>query len=115
MKKFIAILLALFLAISMLACNKNDETQNTDTSDTNNEKYSFTAKILEKSETWLLLEVSDAENSNILEGSQATIAIKSNYPQCQKGDYITVVFDGVVQETYPLQIPNVSSIIVLNK
>ena len=112
MKKLFAILLALVLALSIVACNKNDEPQNTDT---NNEEYSFTAKILEKSEAWLLLEVSDAENSNILEGSQATIAIKSDYPQCQKGDYITVVFDGVVQETYPLQIPNVSSIIVLDK
>ena len=115
MKKLFAILLALVLALSMIACNKNDEPQNTDTSDTNNEKYSFTAKILDKSETWLLLEVSDAENSNILEESQATIAIKADYPKCKKGDYITVVFDGVVQETYPLQIPNVSSIIVLDK
>ena len=107
MKKLFAILLALVLALSIVACNKNDEPQNTDT---NNEEYSFTAKILEKSETWLLLEVSDTENSNILEGSQVSIAIKQDYPNLQVEDYVTVVFDGIALETYPLQLPNIYSV-----
>ena len=112
MKRLFAFLLTLILVISMVACNKSGEPQNTDTSD---EEYSFTAKVLEKYENSLLLEVTDAKNSNILEGTQATIAIKSDYPDCSVGDYITVVFDGVTQETYPLQIPNVYSITLLDK
>ena len=112
MKRLIAFLIASVLLISLVGCNQSEKPE---TPDINGEEYSFTAKILEKSENSLLLEVSDAKNSNILEGTQATIAIKSDYPSCSVGDYITVSFDGTVLESYPLQIPNVYSITLLNK
>ena len=112
MKRLIAFLLASVFLVSLVACNRSDEPE---IPDVNGEGYSFTAKVLSKYEDSLLLEVSDAKSSNILEGTQATIAIKSDYPACSVGDYITVSFDGTVLESYPLQIPNVYSITLLNK
>ena len=115
MRKIIAIFLVLVMIISLVACSKDDEKKNTDTYETNEGEYCFVAKVLERNESSLCLEITEPKNSNILEGTQAIISIKSEYPDCKKGDYVTVVFDGVVQESYPLQIPNVYSVTLADK
>ena len=112
MKRLIAFLIASVLLLSLVACKCSDEPESPNT---NGDGYSFTAKVVDKYESSLLLEVSDAKSSNISEGSQAIISIKSDYPDCSVGDYVTVVFDGIVLESYPLQIPNVYSITLSSK
>lgn len=127
MKRFFAIIIALVFVVSLVACNddntkdnteeitdgsadsKSVESQSEDVKDTS-EDYYFTAKIVEKNGSTLLLEVSDQGHSGLNSGTLATIAVKSSYPTCEVGDTVKVVFDGVIQETYPCQLPNVYSV-----
>lgn len=71
---------------------------------------SFEGKIIELNGNQLLVEVTDSGDSLISVGTQVSFsAIAEN--GYEKGDSVKVTFDGVVQETYPLRIPNVLDIV----
>ena len=76
-------------------------------------EYSFEAELIELYDDSgaLLVEVTDAGNSGLSAGTQAHL-ISTGTVALEKGDTLRVVFDGVVLETYPVQIPNVFSISV---
>ena len=71
---------------------------------------SFEGKIIELNGNQLLVEVTDSGDSLISVGTQVSFSAiaESGY---EKGDSVTVTFDGVVQETYPLIISNVLDIV----
>lgn len=71
-------------------------------------KLSFQAKVVKKSGNTLLVEVTDSKDSLLAVGMQATVAAAED--GYKEGDSVLITFDGVVQETYPCQLPNVLSI-----
>lgn len=115
MKKIALFLAAFILAVLLSACQgeTNVETSVTTTERQKTEVY-FIAKVVEPGEETLLVEITEAGNSNIPLGSQAWISSpkESNvsYSGYAAGDYVRVVFDGMVMETYPLQINSVTYI-----
>ncbi len=71
----------------------------------------FEAKVIEVNGSTLLIEVTDSLDSLLDSGSRANIT--SGGGTYSEGDSIKVTFDGVVQESYPLQLPNIKDIIKL--
>jgi len=135
MKKYFALILALILLFSLVSCieNENDNFKSnydfTDSDDSDSssddsksnealnkddetkpEEYYFTAKIRNKSDSSMLLEVLDVGHSGLAANTLASIGVKEEYPNCNVGDRILVVFDGMIQESYPCQLPNVYSV-----
>lgn len=115
MKKIALFITAFMLATLLCACQgeNNVETSATTTERQETEVY-FVAKVVEPGEETLLVEITEAENSNISLGSQAWISSpkESNvsYSGYAAGDYVRICFDGMVMETYPLQINSVTYI-----
>ena len=133
MKKYFALIFALIIIISLVSCNNendnfksNNKITDSDDSDTSSDtlqsdelldenesesdEYYFTAKILEKSESSMLLEVSNAGRSGLSVSTLASINIDPEYPECLVGDHIKIVFDGTILESYPCQLPNIYSV-----
>ena len=102
MRRFWASILALICVFSLVACNSNDNSESSDS-----DEYYFTAKVIESSQASLLVEVTDVGNSSLSVGTPATLSAKGEF---EIGDTVKIVFDGVVQETYPCQLPNVYSV-----
>lgn len=75
---------------------------------TNAAEYSFEAKVLKEynSDGVLLVEVTDTGNSGLSVGTQAELH-SVGMGAYEKDDTLKIIFDGVVQETYPVKIPNV--------
>ena len=71
----------------------------------------FEAKVVEVNGDSLLVEVTDSLDSLLSIGTRASLS--SGGIAFEVGDSIKVTFDGVVQETYPVQLPNVLGVIVL--
>ncbi len=76
-----------------------------------NDEPHFDAVIIENNGNSLLVEAY-GKNSGITEGSQAYVSLKSvlshiKLPEMNKGDKVRFIYDGTIQETYPLQIPTV--------
>lgn len=115
MKKIALFLAAFILAVLLSACQgeTNVETSVTTTERQETEVY-FVAKVVEPGEETLLVEITEAGNSHISLGSQAWISSheESNvsYSGYAAGDYVRICFDGMVMETYPLQINSVTYI-----
>ncbi len=72
----------------------------------------FEAKVVEVLEKSLLVEVTESHDSLISVGTQ--VSFSSGGGVFKVGDRVKVTFDGVVQETYPVQLPDVLSIITLD-
>ena len=70
MKKFIALVLAMVCVLGLVGCNLKEELQQGD----NNMQYFFTAKVIEVKEEYLLLEIFDIGNCNILEGDLVEVS-----------------------------------------
>jgi len=104
MKKCLSLILAIIFLFTLVSCKAKVD----------KEQIYFCGKIIEVSETVLLVEVTDSGNSGISVGHQAAVsaALQSgeDVPQYAKGDYVTIIFDGQILETYPLSIPVVYSI-----
>lgn len=68
----------------------------------------FTGKVIEKYETSCLLEVIDIGNHNFAIGDKviANTNVK-NCPEYKVGDQLKISFNGIVSETYPVQINKV--------
>jgi len=135
MKKYFALILALILLFSLVSCieNENDNFKSnydfTDSDDSDSssddsksnealnkddetkpEEYYFTAKIRNKSDSSMLLAVSDVVQSRPVDLAYSSFTLIEEYPNCNVGDRILVVFDGMIQESYPCQLPNVYSV-----
>lgn len=117
MKKII-IALCLFMLVSMLwACTKGSgekpaEATEATTALANAEAY-FDAEIIEVHNNSLLVKVIESGDSGILLGSEAWISSGKaaiDYSGFSAGETIKVFYDGVVMESYPLQISSVTSI-----
>lgn len=78
---------------------------------TNAAEYSFEAKVLKEynSDGVLLVEVTDTGSSGLSVGTQAELH-SVGMGAYEKDDTLKIIFDGVVQETYPVKIPNVLGI-----
>ncbi len=78
---------------------------------TNAAEYSFEAKVLKEynSDGVLLVEVTDTGSSGLSVGTQAELH-SVGMGAYVKDDILKIIFDGVVQETYPVKIPNVLGI-----
>lgn len=72
-------------------------------------EFYFNAKVMEVNRGSLLLEVIDSGNSNIAIANQVSIANEEGISLVEK-DYVKVVFDGKVMESYPLQLGKIASI-----
>lgn len=117
MKKTI-IALCLFILVSMLwACTKGSgekpaEATEATTALVSAEAY-FDAEIIEARDNSLLVKVIESGDSGILLGSEAWISSGKSvidYSGFSVGETIKVFYDGVVMESYPLQINSVTSI-----
>ncbi len=115
MKKITLLLAALMLAF--LLCTCQSET-NIDSSVTTMEQQVtdsyFVAKVIEPGESSMLVEITDAGTSNISLGSEAWLSSRKesnvSYYGYAAGDYVRILFDGMVMESYPLQINSVTYI-----
>lgn len=77
----------------------------------NEQSVFFIAKITEVNESSLLVEVTDKGSTALNRGTAAYVSTAFDaYVACAVGDSIRVEFDGLIQEVYPLIIPNVISI-----
>lgn len=77
------------------------------------ENVNFNANVLEVNENNILVEPFENENER---KSASRIYVSTDLkgdeqlPEIKKGDYLTISYDGNIQETYPAQITNVYSI-----
>lgn len=69
----------------------------------------FEAKVVEVLENSLLIEVTEKGSSLLSTGTEAYISVDDGNAY-SVGDELKITFDGVVQETYPVKIPNVLGI-----
>ncbi len=114
----ISIILCVLVFVTLLASCRNDSMAETTA---NNEKTGlattgthFIAKVVEASGNTMLVEITNSETSGITEGSEAWISSQKesniDYSEFSAGDTVQVYFDGLVMESYPLQINSVTSI-----
>ena len=68
----------------------------------------FDARVVEILEGTILVEVTDTGSSNLMTGTPAYL--KTEGKGISVGDRIRVLFDGLVEESYPVQIPHISNI-----
>lgn len=75
----------------------------------------FNAEVLEVNENNILVEPFENENER-KSASRIYVSTdlkgKGPLPEIEKGSYVTIVYDGQIQETYPAQITNVYSIVL---
>lgn len=83
--------------------------------DSDESKNTFNAKVLEVNDNNILVEPFDGEDER---KSASRIYVStdlksgSTLPEIKKGDYVTIAYDGMIQETYPAQITTVYSIVL---
>lgn len=83
-------------------------TEPTTVGTTQTAEYSFEALVVKVLDNSVLVEVTSAGTSGLSVGTQAYLS--SDGDGAEAGDTVKVIFDGTVQETYPVQIPNVLGI-----
>ncbi len=71
-------------------------------------EYSFEALVITVSKNSLLVEVTSQGDSGLSVGTQAYLS--TDLKGIEAGDSIKVIYDGVVEETYPVRLPNVFGI-----
>lgn len=79
----------------------------------------FDAVITENNGSSLFVEAY-GNNTGIKEGTQAYVSLNSvlshiKLPEMKKGDKVRFIYDGAIQETYPLQIPTVWAVYELKE
>jgi hypothetical protein len=68
----------------------------------------FDARVVEILEGTILVEVTEAGSSYLTPGMPAYLRTEDG--KLAVGDHVRVTFDGMVQESYPVQIPHISNI-----
>lgn len=104
MKKFLCIILILCCSSIFLGFDCNQQATST-------KSYTFTGKVIELYEQSCLLEVTDNGNQGFTVGD--LVSVNTNVTDCPEykiGDHLTITFDGVVAESYPMQIFSVENI-----
>ena len=101
MKKCLALLLTLVCLLTLVACNLVG----------NHQPPYFTGKVIEKYENSCLIEVTNTGNGHFAIGDKIEVKTSiENCPNYEVGDYLRIVFDVVMAESYPPQIQNVKDI-----
>lgn len=73
-------------------------------------EYSFEALVIKAVDNSLLVEVTAQGDSGLSVGTQASFS--TVLTGIEAGDTVKVIYDGVIQETYPIQLPNVLGVYV---
>lgn len=68
-------------------------------------EYSFDALVVKVLDKSVLVEVTSQGSSGLSVGTQAYLSTDAD--GCEAGDTVRVIFDGTIEETYPVQLPNV--------
>ena len=76
------------------------------------EKAEFTAQVISVADGTILVQP-DEDSGAALSADRIWVSLPEGAPQVTPGDRVCVVFDGLILETYPGQIPGVYSIQVL--
>ena len=108
MKKIISLLLSLLCLFTLVSCTKNNDEK---PQNEENDIY-FVGRVTQTYDIGCMLEVTDLGNFGQLPiGSPVQLNTSvDNCPEYTLGDYLKVVFDGTVAESYPPQILYVTSI-----
>lgn len=111
MKKWMAFVLILACLLTLGACNiKEDEVQ-----------LYFIAKVVEVTDTTMLIEVTNTGNSMVEIGSQIHVStekiagVLADDPTTVTDNYVRIEYDGTVMETYPLQLGEIFKIDITNE
>ena len=108
MKRITAVLLTMLCVLVFAACSSGDGSKDTDTA-----QPCFTGTVLEKYEKSCLLEVTDRGNQSLTVGALVTVNTDiENCPEYSVGDHLTITFDGMIAESYPMQIHRVYSVVI---
>ena len=110
MKKIIALGLALFCVLGLIACD-NKSGKDFDKADT----YSFRAKVLEAYDDYLLVEPL-AGSKEINSSDKILVSLKNkttSWSIPNVSDLINVVYDGIIMETYPAMLGEVYKVEIL--
>ena len=100
MKKCLALLLTLVCLTTLVACGIKGY-----------QPPYFSGKVIEKYENSCLIEVTNTGNGHLSIGEKVEVKTSiDNCPNYEVGDYLRIVFDGTVAESYPPQILNVKDI-----
>ena len=106
MKRVVSVLLALLLIPILVACGDGGDEGN----DIILQQY-FVGRVVEVYEKSCLVEISDPGNQYLSVGEVAVVSTNlSDCPAFAVGDFLRIVFDGKVAESYPPQIFTVYSI-----
>lgn len=108
MKSLLPLILALACVLSLSACG----------SEPGGKAY-FNATILEVRDGAVELECTDKLTSGISVGERFTIstdtASSGGAPELAVGDAVRVVFDGLIMESYPIQLGTIFAIYLLDE
>ncbi len=110
MKRFMAFVLAWIAVLGLAACDHKSG-KDFDPAET----FSFHAAVLEVHDSYLLVEPSaDSNESKSADKIQVSLKDKtSSWPMPAVGDFVNIVYDGNLMETYPAQLGNVYRIEIL--
>ena len=104
MKKILSVFLVLICLMIFCACGSDDGG-----SDILNPH--FTGEVIEKYEKSCLVKVADIGNGHLAVGDEVVVSTNiRDCPEYAVGDFLKIVFDGKIAESYPPQILNVSII-----
>ena len=102
MKRILIIMTAI---ICFFSCGKKDAVKN---------PY-FCGQVVEKYEASCLMEVTDTGEQYFRNGDRVVVSTKvDGCPQYEVGDYLRIVYDGMVAESYPPQVFHVFSVQKIN-
>ena len=106
MKRVLALLLILTCMLFAIGCEEPQENEPS--------HVYFIGTVESVSEASIMVEVTDAGDCGLTVGTPASVslyALGENKPTLAVGDSVRVEFDGVVQESYPVGIPTVFSVV----
>ena len=104
---FWVILIALILCITAAVCFLTDPVSGPETTE-------FTGTVVSKTPFHITIEP-EAGSSEANSSDRIVVTLPENAPEIQNGDIVRIVYDGVIRETAPAQIPNVLQIEVLSE
>jgi len=112
MKRWLAVLMAALCVILLGACQEKLSEEEADPT-----HVYFVAEVVELLDGSLMVRVTDPGDSGTAVGTDAALFLRNvTLPDglCE-GDLIRVEFDGLVQESYPIGIPNIDSIVKIGQ
>ena len=117
MKRILAIILAITFMIGFSSCNDDVKDYIDDVKDIVVEnKPSFIGKVTEKYDNSCLVEVITTEDTYPTAGELVVVSTNiDDCPQYNVGDFIKIVYNGEIAESYPLQVFNVYEIIKVDE